>query len=88
MILWNISASTNTIKYYKKTTSTLKYAETQTTYILSCTDCMQNKSMISKPVGLLYPLSVSNNYFDSINIDFISPLPKVEGYNMLMTVTD
>jgi len=49
---------------------------------------MQNKSMISKPVGLLYPLSVSNNYFDSINIDFISPLPKVEGYNMLMTVTD
>ena len=49
---------------------------------------MQNKSMISKPVGLLHPLSVSNNYFDSINIDFMSPLSKVEGYNMLIIVTD
>ena len=36
----------------------------------------------------LYPLPVSDNCFDSINMDFIGLLPKDEGYNMLMTVTD
>jgi len=49
---------------------------------------MQNKSITSKPVEPLYSLSVSDNCFDSINMDFIGPLPKDEGYNMLMTVTD
>ena len=36
----------------------------------------------------LYPLPVSDNCFDSINMDFIGLLPKDEEYNMLMTVID
>jgi len=48
---------------------------------------MQDKSMTSKPVGQLYSFSTPDNHFDSINMDFIGPLPKDEEYNMLMTVT-
>ena len=36
----------------------------------------------------LYLLSVSDNCFDNIIMDFIGLLSKDEGYNMLMTVTD
>ena len=49
---------------------------------------MQNKSITSKPVEPLYLLSVSDNCFDNIIMDFIGLLSKDEGYNMLMTVTD
>ena len=44
--------------------------------------------MISKPVGLLHSLSVSDNYFNNININFINTLPKNEGYDMLIIVTN
>ena len=57
-------------------------------YIPSYTDCMQNKSMISKPVGPLHSLSVSNNCFNSININFIGSLSKNEGYDMLIIATN
>jgi len=53
-------------------------------YILSYTECMWNKSNTSKSVGPLYPLPIP----DSINIDFIGPLPTNKGYNMLITITD
>jgi len=56
--------------------------------ISSYTDCMQNKSMTSKPIEPLYPLLVPNNCFDSIDMDFVGLLPKDEGYDMLMIVTD
>ena len=46
----------------------------QLIYILSYTGCIQNKSITSKPVKLLYSFSTPNNYFDSINMDFIGPL--------------
>jgi len=49
---------------------------------------MQNKSMTSKPVGPLHLLLIPNNYFDSINMNFIGPLPKDKGYDILMIVTN
>jgi len=49
---------------------------------------MQNKSNTSKPIGLLHPLPVLDNCFNSINIDFIGLLPMDKGYNMLMIITD
>jgi len=48
---------------------------------------MQNKNMTSKPVRPLYSLPIPDNHFDSIDMNFIGPLPKDEEYNMLMTVT-
>jgi len=57
-------------------------------YIPSCTDYMWNKGNTSKLVGLLYSLPVSDSHFNSINIDFIGPLPTNKGYNMLITITD
>jgi len=39
-------------------------------------------------VSPLYSLPVLDSYFDSINIDFISPLPIDKEYDMLMTIID
>jgi len=49
---------------------------------------IDRNSTTSKPMRLLHSLSVSNDHFDSINMNFIGPLLKDEGYDMLMTVTD
>ena len=55
-------------------------------YISFCIDYMQNKSNTSKTVGFLHPFLVLDNHFDSINIDFIRPLPMDKGYNILMII--
>ena len=57
-------------------------------YIPSCPDCLQNKSVTTKPAGLLHPLPVSDCRGSSIAIDFIGPLPIDEGYDSLLTITD
>jgi hypothetical protein len=58
------------------------------TYVPSCADCQRNKNTTSKPGGPLHPLPVPNKRFDSIAIDFVGPLPKDNGYNSIVTMTD
>ena len=58
------------------------------TYLPSCTACMHNKSLTMAPMGPLHPLPVPDKHGDSIAIDFIGPLPKEDGYNMILSMTD
>ena len=57
-------------------------------YIPSCTDCQQNKSTMTKPIGPLHPLPVPDRRCDSVAIDFIRPLPQDEGFDSIITFTD
>lgn len=57
-------------------------------YIPSCNDCQRNKSSTKKPAGPLHPTPVPDARFDSIAIDFIGPLPRDNGYDSVITITD
>jgi len=41
-----------------------------------------------KLAGPLHPLRVPDKCFDSVTINFVGPLPKDEGFDMIITMTD
>jgi hypothetical protein len=57
-------------------------------YVLSCTDCQRNKNWTTTLASPLHPLPVPDKCFDSVAIDFIGPLPKDDGFDCIVTMTD
>lgn len=57
-------------------------------YVPLCTDCQCNKSWTTKAPGLLHPLPIPDECGDSVALDFIGPLPKDQGSNCILTMTD
>jgi Integrase zinc binding domain len=57
-------------------------------YIPSCTECQWNKNCTSEPTGPLHPLPVPDDWFDTIALDFIGPLPEEDGKDTILTMTD
>jgi len=57
-------------------------------YTASCPQCLRNKSSNQAPAGLLHPLPVPHERFSDIAMDFVGPLPKSNGYDMILVITD
>jgi hypothetical protein len=57
-------------------------------YVPRCINCQRNKGSTSKPPGPLHPLLTLDAHFDSVAIDFIRPLPKDDGFDAVVTMTD
>ena len=57
-------------------------------YIPGCEDCQRNKSHTSKLAGPLHPLPVPDKHGSSVAMDFVGPLPKDNGFDCLLTMTD
>ena len=57
-------------------------------YIPSCANCQRNKSLTTKPAGLLHPLPVPDHHFQSVAIDFVGPLPLDHGFDSIVIMTD
>ena len=57
-------------------------------YVPSCSDCQWNKSWTTKAPGPLHPLPIPDDRGDSVALDFFGPLPKDDGYNCILTMTD
>ncbi|KAE8699155.1 hypothetical protein F3Y22_tig00110584pilonHSYRG00049 [Hibiscus syriacus] len=57
-------------------------------YVKTCLVCQQDKVENRQPAGLLEPLPIPQRPWDSITLDFISALPKSEGYGLIMVVVD
>ena len=57
-------------------------------YVQQCSSCQRNKPSHQLPHGLLQPLEIPDNRWQSIAIDFITGLPKSNGIDAIMTVTD
>lgn len=57
-------------------------------YVPACMDCQRNKSSTSKTAGPLHPLPVLDKQFDSVAINFIGPLPKDNGFDTIVTMTN
>jgi len=47
-------------------------------YIQTCDSCQRNKPSNQKPPGLLHPLEIPNERWESISMDFIVQLPKTK----------
>jgi hypothetical protein len=50
--------------------------------------CQQNKSKQTHPIRLLQPLPIPEQKLESISIDFITGLPKVQGRDCIYVVVD
>ena len=57
-------------------------------YILSCQECQRNKSQTTKAPGPLHPLPILDKCFESVALDFVGLLPKDNGYDTIVTMTD
>ncbi|KAK4278290.1 hypothetical protein QN277_016155 [Acacia crassicarpa] len=57
-------------------------------YVKTCLVCQQDKIVNQQPAGLLEPLPVPGQPWESVSMDFISALPKSEGCGSIMVVVD
>jgi hypothetical protein len=57
-------------------------------HISECVTCQQNKSEHTLPVGLLQPLPIPEHKWESISMDFITGLPKIQGKDCIYVVVD
>ena len=58
------------------------------TYNSSCTECQPDKNRTSKSAGPLHPLPIPDKHFELVAIDFIGPLPKDDGFDAIVTMTN
>ena len=57
-------------------------------YIRNCHNCCRSKAPRDKLNRLLQPLSIPEQRWQDISIDFITGLPLSEGHNAILTVVD
>ncbi len=58
-------------------------------YIKTCERCQKNKPSNLKKAGLLTPLPIADNPFESVSLDFITELPETQrGHDALLVVVD
>ena len=57
-------------------------------YIPGCAECQRNKSATVKPAGPLHPLPIPDGRGTSVALDFVGPLPKDEGFDCILSITD
>jgi len=57
-------------------------------FINSCVICQQAKTSHTLPAGLLQPLSIPNQIWEDIAMDFITGLPTSFGYSAIMVIID
>jgi hypothetical protein len=57
-------------------------------HVRECVTCQQNKSEQTHPAGLLQPLPIPEQKWESISMDFITGFPKVQGRDCIYVVVD
>ena len=58
-------------------------------FVAKCLTCQQVKAEHQRPSGLLHPLSIPEWKWESISMDFITGLPRVQkGYNAIWVIVD
>ena len=55
---------------------------------MSCGVCTTSKDTNSKPRGLLHSLPIPDRPWQSIRMDFLGPLPKLNNFDYLLVIID
>ncbi|SGY38203.1 BQ5605_C003g01978 [Microbotryum silenes-dioicae] len=58
------------------------------TYVSTCVVCQRTKATTTGALGVLHALAVPYGLMQEVALDFVSPLPKSQGFDMLLTITD
>jgi hypothetical protein len=57
-------------------------------HVKECTTCQKNKDEHMHPTGLLQPLPIPKHKWESISMDFITGLSKIQGMDFIFVVVD
>jgi hypothetical protein len=57
-------------------------------YVDGCATCQRTKPLRQKPLGLLSPNEVPENFWQIISCDFVTDLPSSKGFNSVMVCVD
>jgi Integrase zinc binding domain len=57
-------------------------------YTKTCDLCLRTKVQRQKPMGELHLLSIPEDWWETISMDFFSELPDAHGYNVTMNIVD
>ena len=57
-------------------------------YVVVCVVCQQHKYLSMSPMGLFQPLSIPEQIWEDVTMDFIKGLPKSEGMDTILVVVD
>ncbi|SGY86371.1 BQ5605_C009g05813 [Microbotryum silenes-dioicae] len=76
---------------YGSATSTLTWPRLQTScdaYVSTCDVCQRTKATTTGALGVSHALAVQDGLMQEVALDFVGPLPKSQGFDMLLTITD
>lgn len=65
-----------------------KLADYVKDYVSSCDPCNRSKPRRGKPFGELVPIPIPSQPWKSISMDFITDLPRSQGYDSILVVVD
>ena len=57
-------------------------------YFKTCSMCATTKDTNNKPTGLLHSLPIPDRPWQSIGLDFMGPLPKLNNFDYLLVIID
>ncbi|SGY11742.1 BQ5605_C011g06257 [Microbotryum silenes-dioicae] len=57
-------------------------------YVSTCDVCQRTKATTTGALGVLHALAVPNGLMQEVALNFVGPLPKSQGFDMLLTITD
>ncbi|SGY12319.1 BQ5605_C011g06465 [Microbotryum silenes-dioicae] len=57
-------------------------------YVSTCDVCQSTKATTTGALGVSHALAVLDGLMQEVALDFVGPLPKSQGFDMLLTITD